>query len=533
MNNYTLINVSSIDSSPVNQRGKSSADIVELSKNIKAVGLLHPVTVRRSPSNKERFELVSGERRLRAFKYLKRDSITANVGVFTDAEAHEITATENLQREDLTPLEEARSVKVLIGDGRDREEIADRLGKTVQWVSRRARLSDLIPCWIKACEDPNGVFFFWGALHLELIARYDTKKQKRIFDEINGGYTDQFPTMTTVELNNWLEKDTFCLSSTPWKLDDETLLPKAGCCSTCQNRSSCEPDLFDTVKSKKGVKKDFCLDEICWGKKLIAHNTIRVAALKDKHKNLILLTGNRGCSSKALPDEHPWKDVTQQEYNFDSAKKTDKGAVPAYVIDGSGTGQIKYVTPYSLGYSGSTPTMKGQPKPMSERRKALQKRRVIRYINKILQLLSGIEPCQPTKNTSGEMLEPEEMDPKIWKVPGRELTDLELFSLVAEFGASSNGDFSSSTKPWRVYESTLTLSDSEAFKIVFEGMVSKLVAELRSETNAFTPDKKFADKTCSALYLNSKKLWAMVLEEIKEPKIWSTLNADGTKKDKK
>ena len=104
-----LVPVDKIDPSPVQPR-TAFADLGSLAASISAHGLLHAVTVRKVG---KRYELIAGERRLRACRQIPITAIPAVVLKVTDAEAHELTAMENLEREDLTPIEESRSIQVL------------------------------------------------------------------------------------------------------------------------------------------------------------------------------------------------------------------------------------------------------------------------------------------------------------------------------------------------------------------------------------------------------------------------------------
>ncbi|WP_341875489.1 ParB/RepB/Spo0J family partition protein, partial [Enterobacter hormaechei] len=77
----------------------------------------------------EGYELVAGERRLRAAEMAGLKEIPVIIRDLTDQEAMEVALVENLQREDLTPLEEARGYQALLGLGLTQEEVAKRVGK--------------------------------------------------------------------------------------------------------------------------------------------------------------------------------------------------------------------------------------------------------------------------------------------------------------------------------------------------------------------------------------------------------------------
>lgn len=103
----------------------------ELADSIQIHGLAQPLLVAPSAVPGE-FELVAGERRLRASRMAGLVDVPCIVRVVTERERHELSLVENLQREDLNAIEEAESVKKLMDEaGLTQEEVAKRLGKAV------------------------------------------------------------------------------------------------------------------------------------------------------------------------------------------------------------------------------------------------------------------------------------------------------------------------------------------------------------------------------------------------------------------
>jgi ParB family chromosome partitioning protein len=86
------------------------------------------------------YELISGERRLKAAKELKLKEVPVIIREATDEEVRVVMLVENLQREDLTPLEEASGLQGLIDMGRDPKDLAKRVGKSETWVRERLKL---------------------------------------------------------------------------------------------------------------------------------------------------------------------------------------------------------------------------------------------------------------------------------------------------------------------------------------------------------------------------------------------------------
>lgn len=115
--------------------------IEELSQSIKQHGIIQPLTVRKMG---ESFELVAGERRLRAAKLANLESVPCNVIDITDSESAEIALLENLQREDLTYIEEAEAYYNLINDHNfTQDELAQRMGKKQSTIANKLRLLKL------------------------------------------------------------------------------------------------------------------------------------------------------------------------------------------------------------------------------------------------------------------------------------------------------------------------------------------------------------------------------------------------------
>ncbi|MDI6907745.1 MAG: ParB/RepB/Spo0J family partition protein [Thermoanaerobacterales bacterium] len=115
--------------------------IAELAASIAEHGLVQPVVVRRADDG---YELVSGERRWRAYRSLGRETIPAIVREMGDLEATAALLIENIQREDLSPLEEALAFRRLIEEFRlTQEDLARRVGKSRAAIANTLRLLSL------------------------------------------------------------------------------------------------------------------------------------------------------------------------------------------------------------------------------------------------------------------------------------------------------------------------------------------------------------------------------------------------------
>ncbi|MCP1146618.1 ParB/RepB/Spo0J family partition protein [Lysinibacillus endophyticus] len=115
--------------------------IDELAQSIKEHGIIQPIVVRKKG---KKFEIVVGERRFRAAKLANLEEIPAIIREMTEEQMMEVAILENLQREDLTPIEEAEAYQSLIEKlNFTQEELAKRLGKSRPYITNHMRLLQL------------------------------------------------------------------------------------------------------------------------------------------------------------------------------------------------------------------------------------------------------------------------------------------------------------------------------------------------------------------------------------------------------
>lgn len=122
----------------------SEAELAELETSIRASGVLQPILVRPSPERDGEFEIVAGERRWRAAQRAGITAIPALVRALGDDRAYEIAIVENVQREDLNAMEEARAYESLMGRmSYTQEQAAQAVGKSRSHVANTLRLLQL------------------------------------------------------------------------------------------------------------------------------------------------------------------------------------------------------------------------------------------------------------------------------------------------------------------------------------------------------------------------------------------------------
>lgn len=139
------LDLGSIEVNPFQPRTSFNEDSLrELASSIKELGVIQPITVRKLDFNK--YQLVSGERRFRASKLVGLKTIPAYIRIANDQESLEMALVENIQRQDLDPIEIALSYQRLIEEiNVTQEELSDRVGKNRSTIANYLRLLKLDP----------------------------------------------------------------------------------------------------------------------------------------------------------------------------------------------------------------------------------------------------------------------------------------------------------------------------------------------------------------------------------------------------
>ena len=264
--------------------------LAELAEDIKRRGIDTPITVRPLPGSRVadtdrtvQFELVCGERRLRASELAGVSTIPAMVRALTDDQALEIQLCENLKRDDLTALEEAEGYEALMQHANiTADQVGERIGKSRSYVYGRIKLLDL--CSEARVSLRDGTIDASRAL---LVARIpDHKLQIKAMKEIvaGRGYGIYKEPMTyRVALEHLQQNYMLKLSEAKFKIVSVDLVPAAGSCKACTKRTGHDPDLFSDVKGA-----DICTDPPCFHKKEEAHAAALVKEANDKGQTVIV-----------------------------------------------------------------------------------------------------------------------------------------------------------------------------------------------------------------------------------------------------
>ncbi len=151
-NTVVEIALNDIEPNPFQPRKHFDQDaLLELAESIKIQGVLQPILVRRALIG---YEIISGERRYRASKLAEKETIPAIVYEFEDNQMMEVGIIENIQREDLSVIEEAHSYQMLIDKlGLTQNEVSQRVGKSRSHIANMLRLLRLDNQIIAMIED--------------------------------------------------------------------------------------------------------------------------------------------------------------------------------------------------------------------------------------------------------------------------------------------------------------------------------------------------------------------------------------------
>jgi len=174
------LDVNAIEVNPFQPRTNFNEESLrELASSIKELGVVQPITVRKLGFNK--YQLVSGERRFRASKLIGLDTIPAYIRIANDQESLEMALVENIQRQDLDPIEIALSYQRLIDDiDLTQEEMSVRVGKKRSTIANYLRLLKLDPIVQTGMRDG----FISMGHGRAIIAIEDQNEQLDIYEKI-------------------------------------------------------------------------------------------------------------------------------------------------------------------------------------------------------------------------------------------------------------------------------------------------------------------------------------------------------------
>lgn len=270
------------------------AKLAELAASIAASGMHQPVLVRPLPESRLQdtfrdrrpgqplptHELVAGERRLRACKIAGVPELPCMVKHLTDNQVLEVQIVENLQRDDLSELEEAEGYATLVAaTGIAKEDIGERIGRSRTYVYGRLKLLDLCPPAREALREGK-----IDASRALLIARIPNDKlQIKALKEFCAKDFAGDTRMGHRAALVWIKQNVMLkLADARFDIDSVDLVPEAGSCATCPKRTGHDPDLFSDVDAP-----DLCTDTTCFNGKQTAHTAVITAKARARGMEVI------------------------------------------------------------------------------------------------------------------------------------------------------------------------------------------------------------------------------------------------------
>lgn len=538
----TWLPITMIEPSPDNPRRihEGDADFRELVESIRAIGLQQAIVVRpieREAAGGPKYRIVCGERRWRACRAAGLGYIEASVRDLTDQEAFVVTVTENLQRTNVSPLEEAAAIRKMGERGWTRGEIAAQLGKSERWVARRRALTDLCEECVAAATTPGHCLHDWPVVCWEMIAPLPEHEQQTWLahvaewhagdpDSEEDGTDHRVPTRGDVR--EWLRDRLHDLSQAHWRLDDAELVPEAGACNVCANRSGCQRDLFDGADAEG----DRCLDSACWAGKLVAWAAARRREIEEEHGQEPVLLSSY-VHQLSVPEE--LSRAAEPSYRWMEAREGAEGARPALHLNGPRAGEVTWVRQHGSGGRsvGSSDGGESKPVPLAERRAQLARRR---YRAALISLREEIE----AKLDAGV--------PGLQELIGRytsaDATLAHVVRIALYFG--TEGDFSQDAHVHpdaAAYRRGIVFRyDEDRERALFDASPSVLAGTLmravvpvaiRRLRNLEQDDRILddeADQIARLLLLDFGEHENAAIEAMPEPKAWKALKADGTPK---
>lgn len=326
----------------------------ELTESVKLKGVLQPIMVR---PNGKGYILVCGERRLKASTAAGLTEVPAVIRNLSDEEALEIQFIENIQRDDVHPMDEASTFKSMIESKVRPYTIADiaaKINKPEKFVTHRLSLNNLIP---ELQQDFWKGKFLIG--HAVLFSRLSPEDQKLCIKECKDRWGDKNNFQSIQEVKSFISRNIMrVLSSAPFKKDDPTLNPEMGPCTSCHFRSGNNPTLFDEVK-----ETDRCFKPACFEKKIEEHliRTVKTFVVEEPG-TMFLYNGYSTIKPEISKVLKEYGVVPLKEYHdFNTYVSKGDVKVKGIWITGNEAGKIQHVSLDKKSKAVSGKTTAGKP----------------------------------------------------------------------------------------------------------------------------------------------------------------------------
>lgn len=256
------------------RRERNQAGLDALAASVRDVGILQPLVVREAA---EGLEVVCGHRRLAAALAAGLEEIPVILRHLNDQAAYSLAVTENLQREDLTEIDEAEAYQELLRAGLTVDEVAAKAGRSKSHVYLRLKLLELPEAAQEALRDGRLTVAIAALIGRIPGAREREAATAKVLD---GGHVVEWrhpddggpirePMSYQAARKLLVEGYMLTLEAAPFDVNDAALVPAAGACSACRHRSGNQTDLFGDVVAEGGA--DVCTYPPCYQGKVEAH----------------------------------------------------------------------------------------------------------------------------------------------------------------------------------------------------------------------------------------------------------------------
>lgn len=507
------------------RRHYDEASLRELGASMQEVGVIENLVVR--PIAEGNCEVVAGSRRLRAAKLVGLAALPCVIRPLDDQGVLKIALIENLQRDDITPLEEAEAYRMLIDRGGytkpgqngkkkvpDVDRIAREVGKSPRYVYDSLELLE------RLSRLPREALLRGHILrsHAIELARLPEKAQnealvwltkRECWPEHSRYIPDEEPEClgTVKDLQKWIRDEVYhSLSDAPWPLDDAKLYPKAAgpACTTCQ----CRSDFVLFQPFPKVTKSTNCSKPECYEAKRKAWVAKRKKEFDDSKAEYIKVASGPVETTPGTPAVlHNWQ--------YDEVKPNAKGAQKALDM---ATGRETYVKPKGQAKSKLAARPKDKPRPLKERRAELDGRRKAHAVTQVAERLGS------TSLTSLKALgQKADKHPELWR--------LRIIALASSFGTDRRRDHNWGDNDHKKadYEPVRAEKVETYLGALWNEIRPVMGRRLSFQCNPDAPAKEAA-AVAALIGLNWPEVLAEAAEAIPEPKAWAKLNPDGTPK---
>lgn len=402
--------------SPFNPRTRyDEKALAELAETIRGVGVMEPLLAR--PANYasithnnqpvQAYEIVFGHRRYRAARIAGEAAVPVIVRELTDAQSAQLQAIENVQREDLDAIEEAKGyANYLQAHGVTKDQLAEEIGLSRTHVYSRLKLLEGVPAVQEALR--SGEIEAEVALYIARIPHAKLQEKALASLKSNGIPIEDGGKPSVRRIREFLrERFTLKLSEAMFDTKDAALLTQAGACTDCTKRTGNSPEHQDLAETTQGMTRwgrretdkgepNLCTDPECFEAKKKAHLAAAAAVLEAKGKTVIAGGKARSAISAQGEVKNGYVALKDVKALLAKAGKSKAAEIPVVTIQNPRDGKtVEAVKEEDLKAAGVKVKAGGQRndraaydaqnrKHEEERRKAMERQQVETKVNTAL-----------------------------------------------------------------------------------------------------------------------------------------------------